>query len=639
MRRVSGNSIAKVAGAVAILLVLATVLISLPGPPGEGPPAGPGRNAEDARPDVARDGGPVSGVLPGGEATAEPPPEPRPATGASVHGRVLDVKTRRPVAQVRVSLTVQSRTFHDLRTVSDREGRYRFDDVPPGVPLWARVEHSMRGKPAVGFTPDRVRILGDGESLEQDVLVRRRPGVEVTYRMEVPEGTPMPAHVTVTHTAWTGGNPIDAPRSSRPLDPEAPTVTLYLPKGANLIGFAAPGLHAALPRRDVAGDGSPERDVVRLEPRKGILVRVVDEDGSRVLRKGLSVTVLAIRISPVGTGSEPLGTRETDARGEADVTELVPPPNLTGTDVVSRAYGFALRGEGLFRAPRWLPTVSVSVKDVLRMQAQSGTAVIEVPARRWLPVTVKVTDPGGAPVSGVRVTCLPASSFPEGEPVTDARGEVTVRLLTAESILFGGHRLVAGPPWLGELDLAEALVSGLRPSARKGGGPFALIVRKAVRVRLRLLNDLGEVLIGTQVELDGKTFATDARGAVELRVVAESPVVTVEASGHLRSMKEVDLGGKETEISLDRARKLAVSVRRPTELGSRALIDIVATEPDRPGNFGTSRYRDEGGVLTCSIRVPHRTVKVIARSSDGKWRGEATADPNVESVEIRLSPR
>ena len=253
-------------------------------------------------------------------------------------------------------------------------------------------------------------------------------------------------------------------------------------------------------------------------------------------------------------------------------------------------------------------------------------------------------DPRGAPVPGVRVTCLPARSFPEGEPESDARGELTVRLLTAETIhyrdpLHGGHRLVAGPPWLGELDLADALALGLRRSARKVGGSLVLIVRKAVQVRLRLVNDLGAALAGMRVEIAGREVVTNARGVVEVRVAVGSPVVTVEAPGHLRSMKEVDFGGKETGISLDRARKLAVLVRRLTELGSRVLIDVVATEPDRPGNFGTSRYRDEGGVLTCRIRVPHRTVEVIARSSDGKWRGEATAGPNVESVEIRLSPR
>jgi len=92
--------------------------------------------------------------------------------GGGISG-VVHLPDGAPLAGVRLSVSQRSLGF--VSAVSDAEGRFRFDRLPPGV---VRLEAQHEGKQAIMFMP-----VKDGEILERDVTLFGGGAGEVTGRV------------------------------------------------------------------------------------------------------------------------------------------------------------------------------------------------------------------------------------------------------------------------------------------------------------------------------------------------------------------------------------------------------------------------------------------------------------------------
>jgi hypothetical protein len=385
---------------------------------------------------------------------------------------------------------------------------------------------------------------------------------------------------------------------------------------------------------------------------------VVGEDGGRIRRAGLKLTVLLIITQTFGgmsnTSTDAAGTLETDADGEVDVTDKLPAPNPAALEGFT--FAFLVEGEGLPKASWMSPPVRVPVEEVARRvrECAPDPLVIEVPARDWRPITLRVRDAAGNPATGVTLVGRPAASFKDAEYVTDARGETRLRVVMREprmgppdrSYRFpggeDGPRVLALSPWFGKIYLDGLLNPGLQVPVEmlqpRGGPPGVLVVVRGVSTTLTLVDELGRPVASADVRVDGEEVRTDGAGAVEWIGPEGGAEVAVDAPGHFPATCKVDPSARRMEVLLTRSREITVSVRLP-EGAKPVAYKVHAVEPGDEKRY-PSRLLDYGsGRHRYVLVVPRRTVRVNAESWDGGMGAEASLDPETAEVELTLQAR
>jgi RNA polymerase sigma-70 factor (ECF subfamily) len=626
---------AQIAAVLVVAVVIVGTAVSLFSP------NDPGKRPEDPPPLAALDPTPAPAPTPAPPSLAQEE-EKKPAApakappGAIVTGRVLDQATRKPVAGAKLRLCVRVKPFRVMNTVSDEEGRYRFAALPAGVPIAVWVVGKGRIR-SVRMMRSGTRELKEGETVTWDHTVMKLAGVDLTITLRFPEGATPPKKIRVVQHGSDGSESwVDYHDFA--LDPANLSVTLFLARGRHLLTLEAPGWAANLPPRNVAGDGPPQAVEVALKRRTGIRLRLVDGEGRPIARAGVTVEILLVTSHSfqgnTNFSRDGLGTKETDASGEVDLTGLVPSPDSAVN--AGDAIAFILVGEGIFKGGFAVPNHEVTLKEIARRAKEQGggAVVVDVPALAFKSLPVPVISPDGKPVAGVRAVGRPAGHFKDEEYVSDSEGKITLRLLAAEPMMPGRReriRIEALAPWTGRVNLSHLTMPEM-----KGAPPRALVVRRGIPVTLRFVNDGGEPIAWAAVEIEGAALKTDAAGVATFHRPKGVTEIDVKAPGHLPEKIAIDADAKEAKVRLERARELRVTVMVVGEgPGARFLGAFAhAVEAGKERIYRAVRIDQQTREPT--LLVPLRTVTVRIDPRNRFWSGEVEAKPGVKEVVLTV---
>ncbi|MCI0340608.1 MAG: hypothetical protein L0216_05580 [Planctomycetales bacterium] len=479
----------------------------------------------------------------------------RVSEGNFVEGTVLDAQTGRPLGGLWVQLAV----FGEFGRGSgpsceaDREGRYRFGPIPPGMAVlpesWGAhgyqpaepglQEVQSAGDAAFADLLARgraVRFDGAGKKAVVDIRMARGAGVLVTYRLQFPPGMSPPAQVEVLHMRrWPPpGEPEKAPApgaeggaspwassggESQDLDPVAREVTVFLPVAWNRVWVRAGRAWAAAPDRIVREAGPAESQVLALGPIAPVFVQLVDAEGRPLSRAGVIVEMSLRSAHAGGMGAWPSGEATTDSSGRAEVTDVLPRLDLGrtggaevwGTDPAGRTdvAEVRLKGEGLYDAPRnGTPPFAIREPELRARVTAAGEqpVVLHVRATPWIPVVIEFVDGDGRPIGGLSVRGEPATCF-DGEAAARAGpdGRVRLRYRGAVQGTEGAREaraVIVDEGWLGLLPLGGLAVGAGDAPASLEGAPALLRLRasRARKLTLRILDRAGAPLAGADVE-------------------------------------------------------------------------------------------------------------------------------------------
>jgi hypothetical protein len=393
--------------------------------------------------------------------------------GNTIHGRVTDRDSGKPLPGAEVAvLQRRGRWWSELaRVTADREGRYRFAGVPPGLLVMPRVAPGTAADaldarqwqpdatlPEVALREGRaVRFPGTGGEQAIDIEGIARAGVTITFVLQFGDAE-VPRSVRVTHGYSTEreipdadargdfsttrsvarGRVIRTVKGTRvfatqqstvrtAIDPTAPAVTLRLPAGANRVSFATDTHASAVFERTVMGAGGDERLPWAMQRKPRVWVQLVDGAGGAVRRQGIEVECHRLRAD--GRGGEAafgLGYAETDANGRAEITDLLEPLSA-GTDGGHDEFEVFLAGPGLFGASggRDEAALRLSGAALTAKLAAGGEVVLPATVFATRPLQLRVVDVEGRPQRGVTVEVSPDRQFAQASAESNADGVVT----------------------------------------------------------------------------------------------------------------------------------------------------------------------------------------------------------------------
>ena len=589
------------------------------------------------------------------------------AEGCVVEGRVVDEGTGEPVAGAVVQLEfgVLDHEVRPRAVLADAEGRFRFDSLPTRSVLRPKVDLQFRASPGVRVDDGemsreellRARLeagevaafAAPGARWERDLPVRRHPGVEALCRVRFPAGFPVPPKVTLAQS-WIGTSSSVSVTREAILDPARPEWRLFLPAGENWATVSVPGMRGRLAVDPVAGDG-PERILeVAVLPLPPVVVRLVDEGGAPLRRAGVRVKV-PISDRPWVSADGNFGTsgwsfpgwRDTDAEGRADFTDILPAADEEW--VGERVICFLLSGPDVLETDVDLPSLRLPGADYLRRLHAGGAAglVLDVPLLPWRDAFFRVEDREGRPVAGVELR--PENPgwleeiFKESSWRTDGDGRVRLRFLSVHD-LRTSERLVAAPPWRGDLYLSRVLDEQGR------GGEAVLRVHRLVPHLIRVEDGAGRPVEGAETadaDLRG-VFRSDAGGNLRIEIPDRENgfSLRVKKEGFLAGTAKCAPGSTETRLVLERGRRSTVRIAVPEGVDPHHVeVDVHdLVSGARRNNISVSggMARDPGFVST-DFDLPATGARLVGRAGGGEWRGEVLAAGDEETISIVLDRR
>ena len=518
--------------------------------------------------------------------------------GGAVTGRVTESGTGAPLPDVEVRL-IRGEGYQAgplTASVSDAEGRYRFDDValgkhvllPQSATHWSNelesaatttVNYNWNAGDVRSAPPSLTVVLTvEGETAERDLEMRR--GLVVKGRVVNPEGAPVEGakvrSTAASNLQWQWGLPwfgadfgllatsgADgafeakglAPRESWvlsaskdgfvgvPSDPfrlaadaAPPTLTLKLAPGASIAG------------RVIDADGKPQPGwtvyywSMEGQNSSGTVTATTEEDGAYVL-KGLPKGKGQVQAN--GTGGyvnqqvEALAVGENRTGVDLKVEKTA---EITGT--VVDADGNPVPGVGLQamavgggRSGGWASTRGDG-SFTLNGMAKGKTQIhVNEATDQGYSASVAVGDPVEAPTSGVRLTYTPKKRTAVTGRVTDAAGKpVPLCVVSAGS---NQNRMYGG-------QTPDEAVGGEFVRALEGAPPYVLSVSAPRDARGRPLNlkpkqvtvtDPKEpvvVALEAGVELAGRVLAPDGKGVLGVTVRGGTVSSSTDEEGRFR---------------------------------------------------------------------------------------------------------
>lgn len=648
--------------------------------------------------------------------------DPAGDTGNVVEGFVREARTRTPVPGITLRLTpLDGFGMSGPTASSSADGRYRFSGVPAGTAYWVEVlsddqvvvpaAYEERRRAGGPFDEGQVdRLLSDGTALRfpgtgaretRDVDVVLRVGAAIRFRLVFPGGpTPIP-FADVEHLVFTddptgagafgiqtkGGGmgtlaavPIDGAWIStvragyREQLPQAdPSFRAFLARGWHDIRVQTERFVGTVPGIRIRG-GEPERVVeVRMRPRPRVWVQLVDADGGSLATEGAAVSVgSSLTFGGGSTGSGPGGaTAKTDASGRAEISSLLPPLRLPVAEGQGDPFPYRLprwervniavgESQGWQRAPIRLTLFAAHLARWVQ-DAAGGDVVLRVcddGARREV---VRVVDPGGHPVGGMRLEGRPPDSFVPPAAATSAPDGCAVLTLVRPPVGSGasGVVTVGDSAFVGELSLpATASGFGGRESelevtdatcaellrtwqpatpADAVWGPTILVARPGGRIRFRVHDDAGTALAGTRVHVVLERsrpwefvvpldLDAEGQGEASLPRWAEPVPLKVMEIGGARWWAwrgELRPDVLAYDVGLWRVTTVKIELSMPAALAGVAVTDLrwVLVDPETGQEQDPLEPTAENGVICASI--PARPAILRVTSPDGSWRGEA----------------
>ncbi len=390
----------------------------------------------------------------------------------TIHGRVLDLSTRDPVAGALV-WAVRGEV-----AVTDEHGSYAFDD---GIYKSRFVQAA-----AAGYQPGKSQLDKDGETaigltpaaaLAGKVLDRDGAllaGVSIELSLLPGSGAYTAAAQRAMRGGWRG----------RTSDRGAFRVT-GVPAGVGYrltfkrLGFA-PGTLDVEPLEPFENRSGLK---VVLEPGRLAFGRVVDEDDVPVAGAEIRLDVppptgdpmTAMRMTRWRRDQADTPTYLTDADGRFEIADLA----AGSYDLNARAAGFA---------PARVPGLRVAEGD---READFGTVVL-IPGA---PIAGRVTDAGGAAVAGVEVTvdrgrrgfmAMPAPGPPD-QTTTDERGRFVVAdLLPGQPVTVTAFKK----------GYASESVAAVSPPTEE---PLAIVLQAAGRLTGKVVDPRDDPIEGASV--------------------------------------------------------------------------------------------------------------------------------------------
>lgn len=341
-------------------------------------------------------------------------------------------------------------------TVTGADGAYTLHGLPPGLEFRPGVEPTPRVR-GVSGTPRIVKFEGLAEQTERDLVVERRPGVEVTWTLVAPDGAALPPQLRVT---WihrrTEPAPAAPPRGTRvdnrdgtmevhsyehegdrlhthtqrawtaDVDPAAPTLTLFWPVGTHALQIAADNWIAVVPEEAITTAAPPANRTLEFTQRARLYVQLVNGAGEPVERNAVRVSVNHTIRRPRSSHGFSAGNGTTDAGGVFELTPYLPPlrhPAAPGTTIEVRAHfsstDLTFPGGGQLR---W--TLD-ELREVLKQGGPGGHVVLTLQAVPPVEQRFKFVDGRGRPVMHAWIQPQ-LSGAQRGQ--TNADGTVTLKL-------------------------------------------------------------------------------------------------------------------------------------------------------------------------------------------------------------------
>ncbi|MHC5021855.1 MAG: Ig-like domain-containing protein, partial [Planctomycetota bacterium] len=356
------------------------------------------------------------------------------------------------------------------------------------------------------------------------------------------------------------------------------------------------------------------RATLLLRRRPAVAIQLVDAGGEPLPRAGVEVSVAHYRTQPNGTeAGRLLDVVTTDAQGRADVSVLIPVVAEAGAGFTD-TLGFQPMGAGIYRPPGTGSRFDARLLTAAQVRALGGRsqaeapAVITVPVTPSRPVTLRVVDSLGRPLSGVEVTATPRTRFREGTVRTDTDGLATLDYLGEPH----GDDLTdeAGNPSVNTL--------GVKIGEDHWDAAVASVVHGDLAGRLEIADAL---------EHRPLTAAERQHYAAELD--EEAAEARAEAAGHARALakaeQEIQRAQRDLEAQSDSVARLTLTGTRLLTLECvdgagtawRDLTVRIDTDAEAAaGDPAEGRTLDAGGRLT--VRVPLEATVLWMRAEDAE---------------------
>ncbi|MHC5018892.1 MAG: carboxypeptidase-like regulatory domain-containing protein [Planctomycetota bacterium] len=381
--------------------------------------------------------------------------------GNTVTGVARDADGR-PLPDLQISFRVRGvGTNHTTwlegpGTMTDADGRYTLHGLPPGLEFLPGVEPTERVRGLTG-TPELVRFEGLGEATERDLEVARRPGREITFRLQPPGGAAVPASVRIT---WISRRTEPAASAHTPRgsvvnrdgtmevrsyvrdadqlithtqrawdhdwDPAEPAVTLFWPVGTHALQIAAGNWIAVVPEETVGAAAEPQTRTLAWTQRARLYVQLTDAEGAPLARGGVRVSVNHTIRRPRSSHGFGAGNGTTDDGGLFELTPYLPPLRhapADGTTVQVRVH-FASR-ELTFPNGSYLRWTLEELRDLMKQGGPGGHLVLNVVTVPPVAQAFRFVDGRGRPAVHVWVQPQLAGAQ-RGQ--TNPKGEVTLQL-------------------------------------------------------------------------------------------------------------------------------------------------------------------------------------------------------------------
>lgn len=491
------------------IAIIALGVIPDESPPGRsasdahsGPPAeAPGRVADSREPSAIGSAEPLHSESPEDGAPGDPGARPLVTGGILVGTATGDVGE--PISGARIEIVARSGSVHSADAVSDAEGKYRFEGVPPGsYRLYASADRFI----PVGWRgPEIVIEIAEGETQVRDVMISR--GVE--YRGRVLAGDiPIPGASICVRVA-DAADPAEPPRYEERFtsDDDGRFRAEGIPPGAIELTIECGRLEPVLVSAERVADLPAEIllwDAILLE------AEVATSDGSEpppLLR--YSIHFQPDLPSPPSESSEDGSLLRVSEEDEGA---------MLATLVLDGTVSFGVFPPGRVR----LEVRAVGFLDPPPVEIRLGPQTVESVVIDLVPelpfeCDVRVFDRRGRPVPGATIRI---SDGWKGIRRTDAsgiariEGRGTPRMIEVQAEGFAVHRPERSPAGLArrlDIELRDEAVVVVR-AKRADGNPFV--------GTCRLVPLVGEGRALDHLAGESMRFSRLAAGVYEVRVTA-----------------------------------------------------------------------------------------------------------------------
>ncbi len=565
--------------------------------------------------------------------------------GASVTGRVRYADGR-PAPSVRLLVQFIAARGGSMDGAwelrSDQDGRYRFAGIPEG--WWVRpcVGWGDRHGPADAASgrlwfSDRDSALADGGEMhrvggDEDVLVRDLtaryfPGARVTFELRFPDGASIPTDVQFETWDSDGSGYSMGPRT---ISPREPRLTEVLDLGEEMEIRVRAGPYVGETSRLRYDTEQEDTVVVEMRPAQRVVAQLRNPDGSLAARADVEIHVGFWR-ETTGSG---FGVALTDDGGRAELTDVLPFPNLLDTQGAGIA--FALKGVDVVRVDLLgdSPNLRIEGADLAaRMRSASGPLLLDIPLIEPQRLVVRTVDSGGRPVSAVPLETQGDGVLWPESVTTDADGLATfdVLALPGDRSAWNQAAVHARGEWRG------VHVPGSGAEGDRWGGAVDLVVTRLNMYRVRIVDGAGATVSGIRSVYGGsEPVRTEANGVATVRA-QPGVVLRVIGPDYTGRGDPLPEGDADVTLVVRAMRSVTVRVEHPEPAWRGKLSCRAKWEP--AGGLFMNAERRAAVPPRLSMSLPLAPVEIRVTSEDRLWEGVALVATDADEATVRLERR